>query len=346
MESATIDSLDKSPVLEIDLLAMLRQRWPLILAGTFAGLFLAALYQVTAVKMYESQVEILVGQRSSEVTNNGTLNGANVSGDAIQEDQLATHMRLFVSRRRLAEAIERENLGDLDSFKAAKEWGTSGIDHILDHIEVQRGGDGSSREAMVLRAFYRDSNPEHAALVLNAIYESYREYAESHGQNSTKQAVDLMEAARKTHELELAQADQEYRDFVQSVPVLIDGEGVKDVHQNRLAKLEEEMNLVSSSLAESRSRLEVIQNYKDSRGASILANIDHLALLSQKEVERLKFFLDMTRGEVQSEAFQADQPVREEAAKVQYNRLLQLIQKERTMSDSFGPGHPLSLIHI
>jgi len=341
MEVAPVDSSDKSKVVEIDLLGLLRQRWPLILTGTLAGLFLAAFYYATAERMYESEVEILVGQRSSEVTNNGTLNGANASGDSIQEDQLATHMRLFISRRRLADAIKRANLDQLDSFRAAARRGTSGIDHILEYIEVLRGGDGSSRDAMVLRASYRDPNPEHAALVLSAIYESYRDYAESRGQNSTEQAVELMEAARNSHEQELAEADQQYRDFVQSVPVLIDGEGIKDVHQERLTKLQEEMNSVSTSLAESQSRLEVIEAYLASRNPDELAKIDHLSLLSQKEVERLKFFLDMTRGEVQSEAFQADQPLRQEAAKVQYNRLLQLIQKERSMSDSFGPGHPL-----
>lgn len=343
MEPGTIDLAEKSPVLEIDLLAMLRQRWLLILAGIFAGVFLAALYHVTAERKYESHVEILVGQRSSEVTNNGTLNGANASGDNIQEDQLATHIRLLVSRRRLAGAIKKGSLGDLDSFKQAAQSGQSGIDHILDHIEVLRGGDGSSRDAMVLRASFQDSSPEDAATVLSAIYESYRDYAESHGQNSTKQAVELMEEARQLHEKELGVADQEYREFVQSVPVLIDGDGVKDVHQDRLANLEKELNIVSTSLAESRSRLEVIQTYMVGRneGDKGNANIDHLSLLSQKEVERLKLFLDMTRGEVQSEAFQADQPMREEAAKAQYNRLLDLIQKERSLGDTFGPGHPL-----
>ncbi len=49
----------------------------------------------------------------------------------------------------------------------------------------------------------------------------------------------------------------------------------------------------------------------------------------------------MTRGENKSEAFQAEQPVRQEAARVQYNRLLELIQKEQALRDSFGDSHPL-----
>lgn len=332
-------SKQKAPVVEINPVEMLRRRWPQIFFGLFVGLALSAIYYAVTPPIYESEIEILVGQRSSEVTNNGTISGANASGDAIQEDQLATHLRLFVSRRLLSETIKSKDLAKLDSFKKASENGCNPIDHIIKHIEVQSGGEGSARNAMVLRACYRDPDPEHAAIVLNAIYESYRDYVESHGQNSTKQAVDLIEQARKTHEQELDTADLEYRAFVKSVPVLIDGANVQDIHKDRLAKLETELSKVTTSLAESRSRLEVIESHLSSRIGNE-DSIDHLALLSQTEVNRLKLFLDMARGGSQSEAFQAEQPIRQEVARTQYNRLLTLLQKERTMSDAFGSEHP------
>ncbi|QDT06016.1 Tyrosine-protein kinase YwqD [Rubripirellula lacrimiformis] len=341
MESSVSESASKATVIEINLLGMLRRRWPHIAFGIFVGLSLAGFYYFSTDRMYESKIEILVGQRSSEVTNNGTITGANASGDNIQEDQLATHLRLFVGRRMLAEAIQKGNLDQLASFQQVVANGGSVIDHILKNIEVNRGGEGSARDAMVLRASYRDTNPEDAAIVLSAIYDSYRDYVESHGHNSTEQAVELMEKARETHELELATADREYREFVTSVPVLIEGSTVQDVHKDRLENLEAELNIVTTSLAESRSRLEVIKSYLATRDSSKINSMDHLALLSQKEVERLKLFLDVTRGETQSEAFQAEQPIRQEVAKAQYNRMLDLIQKERGFSDAFGAGHPL-----
>lgn len=342
MESAASDQNGKASVIEINLFSMLRRRWPHLMFGLIVGISLAAFYYVSTDRKYESHIEILVGQRSSEVTNNGTITGANASGDNIQEDQLATHLRLFVGRRMLAEAIKKGNLEELASFRAASEKsGKNPIDHILENIEVDRGGEGNARDAMVLRATYRDTRPEDAALVLSAIYESYRDYVESHGANSTEQAVELIDEARKTHEIELAMADREYREFVTSVPVLIEGSVVQDVHKDRLANLESELNVVTTSLAESRSRLEVIKNYLADRDSTQINNMDHLALLSQKEVERLKLFLDVTRGEAQSEAFQAEQPIRQEVAKAQYNRLLDLIQKERALSEAFGAGHPL-----
>ena len=341
MASSTNGSGQMGPSIEIDLLGMIRRRWSHLVFGVAVGVSLAALYYCSTTPTYESNIEILVGQRSSELTNRGTMSGANASGEAIQEDQLATHMRLFAGRRLVAKAIDVGNLRQVDSIEQAANNGSNLIDHILDNLEVQRGGEGSASDAMVLRATYQDTDPEDAALILAALYESYREYVESHGENSSKQAVQLIEDARETHEAELANADQEYREFVQAVPVLMEGDKIQDIHKDRLARIETELNEVRSSLSENESRLQVIESYRDSNGDRDVEQMDHLALLSQKEVERLKLFLDMSRGHSQSEAFQAEQPMRAEVARAQYNRLLDLIQKEIALSDAYGPGHPL-----
>ncbi len=329
--------------LQINLFATLRKRWEYVVFGTLLGVGLAALYVYTTVPLYQSEIEILVGQRSSELTNSGTITGANASGDAIQEDQLATHMRLITSRLLLAEAVKTNKLAELASFKDAATKGDSAIDHIIKHLTVHHGGEGTSRDAMVLRASFRDPNPEDAAAILAAIFESYRSYVESHGEDSSQQAVQLIEEARQTHETELALANEEYLAFLQSVRALIDGDKVQDIHKERMTKLETELNMVRNTLAEQQSRLEVINNFYSNHEPkeNEKSEISFLALLSQKEVERLKLFLEMTREETQSEAFQAEQPIRAEAARVNFNRLLELIQKEQALKDAFGASHPL-----
>ena len=341
MVSTKEESTAKSLAIEIDLIGMIRRRWTHILFGVVIGVAISAMYYFSATPMYESNVEILVGQRSSELTNRGTITGSTTSGEGIGEDQLATHMRLFVARKVLAQAIQLGKLNDLESFRIARDNGQSLVDLIVENIEVERGGEGSAEDAMVLRVFYRASEPEDAAKVLIAVFESYKAYLDSQDQDSSKLAVELIEAARETHERELDEADKEYRMYVASVPVLLEGDKVRDVHKERLADMEGELNRVRSSLAESSSRLQVIENAAQSRGTGAVEDTVHLALLSQKEVERLKFFLDMTRGGAQSEAFQAAQPMRQEVAKAHYNRLLDLIQKEKALSDTFGDGHPL-----
>lgn len=326
---------------DIDLLGMLSRRWGLILLGLIVGLSLAAFYQYSMTPIYEADIEILVGQRTSELATNGTVNTANASGDSIQEDQLATHMRLIASRRILNEAVEEDNLNELASFRAAKEKGMSAVDHILANLKVRRGGEGTAKEAMVLMGAFSDPSAEDAAKVLKSIYKSYAKYVQSQSRSTSDEAVALIMEAQKNHEQELAEADLDYRTFVSSVPALLEGDKFSDIHKERLSKLETELNEVRSLLAESKARREMIKNYLDTRDNDQIEQIDQLALLSQKEVERLKFFLDMTRGEAQSEAFQADQPVRQEMAKAQYNRLLDLLQEERTLEAEFGSEHPM-----
>ncbi len=114
---------------------------------------------------------------------------------------------------------------------------------------------------MVLRASFSSTHSEDAAKVLNAIYEGYRDYVESHSQNTSEQAVDLIKAASVTHEQELLNADKEYRAFIKSVPALIDGDQLKDIHSERVNKLEISLDLVRNQLAEQKSRLEVIETY-------------------------------------------------------------------------------------
>ena len=326
---------------EIDPLGMIKRRWRLLAFGMIVGTLLSGLYYKTATRQYRSSIEVLVGQRSSEMTSRGTIGGATAGGQGIGDDQLATHMRLFVARKVLSQAIKMGELTQFRSFKSVQSAGGSMVDHILEHIEVERGGEGSAEDAMVLRVLYRAGDPEESALVLSSIYNSYKAYIDSQDQDSSKLAVELIDAARKTHERELHEADETYRSYVASVAVLLEGDKVRDVHKERLANMEKELNEVRSSLAESSSRLQVIQSALESDDDAVSADMGQLALLSQKEVERLKFFLEMARGGARSEAFQAQQPMRQEVAKAHYNRLLDLIQKERALSDSFGPGHPL-----
>lgn len=326
---------------ELDILGMLRRRWHHLVLGVVVGLGFALLYQYATTPVYESRIEILVGQRSSEMASSGTMSNAQASGDVIHEDQLATHMRLFVSRKIVGDALASPSLQNIASLTAVTKLGGNPVDLIIDNLEVSRGGEGAAENAMVLSATYRDPNAEDAVAILSAVYASYQSYVESHSQSTSREAAELIEAARLENERELATADQEYRSFIQTVPVLLEGERVRDVHKSRLDQLELELNGVRTSLAEAKSRLDVINQYVISNGNASIDDLNNLALLSQKEVERLKLFLDMTRGETQSEAFQAEQPLRAEAARAQYSRLLDLLQKERTLVEVYGASHPL-----
>lgn len=340
MQTSSADAASPKSSTEIDVLAMLRRRWFHLASGTGVGIALGLLFFYATTPMYESKVEILVGQRSSELATSGSMSNSQASGDVVHEDVLATHMQLFSSRTLVSNAIRLGDLEHIQSVSAAKNRGADPVDWVIEHLEVTHGGTGAAKNAMVLSAKYRDQDATDAARVLSALYKSYEDYVQTHSQSTSREAAELIEEARIENERELVAADAEYRQYIQSVPVLLEGEQVRDVHKTRLEQIERELNDVRSSLAEAKSRLNVIGKFVGEHGVTG-DDLDKLALLSEKDVTRLKLFLDMTRGEAQSDAFQADQPARVEAAKAQYSRLLDLLQKERTLHDVYGASHPM-----
>ncbi len=98
-----IEARDSS--LHLNIYAALKRRWEYVLVGVSLGIASRCSYQFTTVPTFESDIEILVGQRSSELTNSGTITGSSASGDSIHEDLLATHMRLLTGRKLLGEIV-------------------------------------------------------------------------------------------------------------------------------------------------------------------------------------------------------------------------------------------------
>ncbi len=333
----------QGPTIDLDVVGILRRRLKHIIFGICLGAVMGLAYYYCTTPMYESELEILVGQRSSEMTSRGTADDSYASGATIQEDILATHLDILTSKRVLASAIEEGNLSELYSFRKAADNSISPVQHILNRLEVGRGGDGPVADANVLTARYSDQRPDDAKKVLDAIYAAYENYVKGQWSNHSKEAADLIQKAQLTHEKELATADKEYRLFMQSVPVLVEGDQMRDVHHDRLKALETELGDVRSQIADALSRTDVIENYMVDLTRTKTTDLDRLALLSQNEVQRLKLFMEMTRGDFHDQEFVAQQPIRNEAAKAQYNRLLDLYQKQRKLSEDYGPNHPTVL---
>ena len=340
-ESTPSSSAVTSAVRQVDLIDAVRKRWRLIATAGALGVAVAALYCQTAVRRYQSNIEVLVGRRSSETTTTGTVSG-NANGDNLHHDELATHLRLFAAPKVLEAAIRDGELAAFPGFEATRAAGGSMVDYLAKNLTVDRGGEGGSVGAMVLTAAFESNDPEEAAAVLSAVYGSYRDYTSNQGDDDAGLAVELIESAGRVHEQELRQAEARYQAFVAEMPVLLGGPDPDEIHRERLTKLETELSAVRSKVSEAKSRLQVIES-QASRGdnAGDATDLGRLALLSQKEMDRLRFFLDVSRGGTNTQAFQAEQPLRAEAARANYNRLLDLIQKEQSFTETFGEGHPM-----
>ena len=136
--------------IDIDLLGWFRRRWRHLTLGLVVGIGTALLYQFSVQPVFESKIEILIGQRTSELTTSGSVSNANASGDSIQDDQLATHIKLFTSRKIISDAVDRMDLNQLDSLASVVARQGNPVDGILGNLEVERGGSGAARSAMVI----------------------------------------------------------------------------------------------------------------------------------------------------------------------------------------------------
>lgn len=325
--------------LEINLFDILKRRYLLILMGVLLGGALAALYVAVTKPVYESEISILVGQRSSELATSGTSK-LDRSGSAVHEEVLSTHMELFASQRILSDAVERADLASLPSFQPPPGEPLNPVEHIQENLEVTKGGEGVAKNATILKATYRATNADDAVVVLNAIFDSYKDYVDAQSRSVGEDAATLIAEAQKRNEQELRAADAAYREFIASVPALLQGGELNEIHRMRVNDIEKELSEVRSNLGKTKSRLEVVTEYLDDKEHQELSDIERLSLLSEKEVTRLKLFLDMTRGETQSEQFAALQPVRQEKARAEYTRMLDLLMREKNLAESYGEEHP------
>jgi polysaccharide biosynthesis transport protein len=330
-----------TPIFELDLLGLLRRRYKHIILGLGLGLIGALTYFFVTTPLYESNMEILVAQRSSEMTTRGT-NEANNASASLQDDVLSTHIDILTSDRILEDAIAIGGLTEkIDRLGDAVKRGDRASSMMRGNLVVKRGGHGTVKDANVISATYTDANPDEAALILDAIYQAYKAYVKEHSQNNSEEAAKLIQEAQVLQEKELANADLAYRDFISSVPVFVEGNQIREMHRDRLARLESELNLVRGEIATTRAREDVISAYMENKELDEVTDIERLALLSEKEVQRLKFFMDISRGgSERKEDFAASMPIRAQTASAQFNRLLDLYQRQRQLAEEFGPGHP------
>ena len=318
------DELD----IDLDLVGILQRRYAHIALGLFIGVTLAAVFYFQQTPIYESELSVLVGQRTSELTSTGT--GNSVERATVQDEILSTHMELFASRRILEDARAR---GRLDLT----------FEDLTENLEVTKGGEGLAKNASVLKAAYRDPDPQLAADVLQAIYDCYLSYIEEKSQNVGKEAATLIADSLVQSEDALKIADRDYREFIADIPALItsDSNGIKDVHAARLATVELELSTVRQSLAQARSRLTAVRDFARTKKTEELTDVDVMTLISQEEAQRLLAVVNVNNAKYKyTSEEQLSRDTSRVSADVEYRKLLDLISKREQLKSSVGVGHP------
>lgn len=326
--------------LSIDLAGIIKRRKGFLALGLILGIAAAVTYHLITPPTYRAEMEILVGQKSGSVASGASSGGADADASQAEEDVLSTQIQLFTSRKILSAAIKLGELNRLKSFKKAANDKISAIDFIRDNLTVTKGGDGVARDAHTLKATYTDTDSADCAFVLRSIFSEYEKYLKKHFEGTSDLAIEALSRSSNDNAKSVLAAEDQLTLFMRSTDLLWDGEKTTNIHKERLASIETSLSGLDESLAESTSRLAVIQEFMAKSKVADISDMDRLSLLSEKEVGRLKLMFEVTKGDSASEAFQAEQPIRQQTAEAEYDQYLKLVMKEKRLLEQFSSGHP------
>ncbi|OYP34111.1 GumC family protein [Rhodopirellula sp. MGV] len=310
---------------DIDVVGILRRRYHLIALGLLVGATLATIFYVKQKPVYQSSLAVLVGQRSSQLATTG-VREASDNAVTIQDKILSTHIALMTSPKVLGQAADEHDLG-----KSAGE--------IAGKLSVGKDG-----EASILRATYQDGNPEVAAKVLEAVFETYFDYVETRSQSVGSEAAELIANAQAKNEEELRAADKAYRDFVASVPALVLSGG--NIQRDRLTAIEAELNTIRRTIAEIETRRQKISSSVKGQRPEELTDAQLATLLSKEDISRLQMFMDFAEGrsKVEEKALTEEErmalALERQAQQEEFRRLMALTTRRDVMRATFGDSHP------
>ncbi len=323
---------------DYDFFGILNRRKGLIVASAIFGLIIAAGYYVFMPPRYESSAQILLMQNESATM--ATEINKKSSQDSISEDLLATHMSMIQSRRIIGEALKNANLEQLPSLVSEIEDDGTPIPYIIDNLYVTRGGSGSARGARVLSLGFRHSNAQDSQSVVKAILSEYKNFVSSKFQDINKEAYNLINKARLEMEADIDDLSKKYRDFRSNSPILASEPGRANIYSIRYEELSSELSTLVSAIDESTGRLELVKSQLRMLEGTGAHELEKLALIDDRNAERLGILVTVERGESQTASFQALMPERAAGANTEYSTLLMLKGQLRKAINEFGAKHP------
>ncbi len=204
---------------------VLDHKW-VVLLGLLLGGGLGYLYYLQQEPVYKSSARVLVIAKYRNPLPVQSIEGQQL----FYEDYLATHIRLIRSPVIVSRAVQRGNLGALPSF-AGKGDPTGGI---VSHLEVQR-----EERTNILSLSYSGPVAEDCAAVLNAVLDSYEEFLGQTYHDVSQETVEDCARAKDELKKELEEKEREYVEFLRTAPLIWNGQEGANVHQQRLATIEQ-----------------------------------------------------------------------------------------------------------
>ena len=323
----------------LDIWGLIQRRKGLLIFGVVAGLALAGLYYSQATPIYKSEAKILVMPRDRNLPTQDTKTVGEFQTRSVTQDILSTHVELFSSPRIVDAAVKKYKLASLPSVSQQKD----PTAYIKLNLSVSKGGGGQTKDAQILGASFMGPSPDDCAKILDALVASYQDFLGETFQDTSEEAVKLISQAKADLGRELEQQEKEYQAFRETAPLLFlqKGDQSANVDAQRLAQIENSLAEARLSYAETKSRLDVIEEALKKSSGDSLTELEKISLLGNNDVQRISLLLSVARGEnFYSADFQAKLPARQASAQAEHEKLLSLLLRERELLQDYGPDHP------
>jgi capsular exopolysaccharide synthesis family protein len=334
-----ISSLSVGDIGFIELLQVASRHWLLLAGGLLLGWGAAVAYYFLAPAQYESTAQILVMRKDPRLATGG-VQGAREEESKVSEDLLATHMQVVQSKRIVFQSLERDGLDQLASIHAQLSTDETPTDYVIDNLLVSRGGTGQAKSAHVLNIAFRHSSDEECRRIVHSIVQTYQSFLAEKFQDVNKEAAELIDRAQNQLRDELRIAEANYQTFREKTPLLFNGDQVTNIHRARYDQIQQELSDLEVMSTEARSRLEVVERAVREQEINGATNLERLALIDEKNTQRIGILVSVDKGEADTAEFQSRQPERMASANAEYSELLALLAKERTLLEDYGPNHP------
>ena len=317
----------------IDVLEVLRRRWPIVVSVATICCGLAVAYWYVTPPTYESEAQILIMKKDPGLASTGTQN--NRESSQMSEDILSTHMQIFQGKRNVAMALRDNDLENLPSIQENLGDDETPVDYVIDHLDVTRGGTGQAKTAHVLNVAYRNESAADSQRVVEALVARYQTFVKEKFEDVNQEAAELIARVRMELEDELVRSEDALVEMRKNAPLLWNGDESTNIHRLRFEQIQQELSTLRLEAAGEKARLQIVQQAQDGDNTARTSILQELALIDDRSLTRLGVFAEVFKSHAESEA-----PFVVQTAQTETQSLLALIAKEQTLRQDFGPNHP------
>lgn len=301
-----------------------RRKW-LVVLGILVGSGMGYLYYAKAEKVYESVAELLIEDRRPQLPMTNRSDAELGSADLVRRDALATQMRVISSQKVIEDAVGVKRLDTLPSF--ARDSSALTTATIMDHLEVVMGGPDTARDANVLFVALRGADPADCKKALDAILESYDRFLATKYQESSVDALTLIQEAWKDLGEDREKLDAEYLKFLQDSPLVWRQKSGESIHEARLLEIDAERAKLDLNLVNRTSDLKALEGALE-QGAN-------------REALTVAAYLGMPVGTRWFDSPQEEKVAQVEKQRDKLNELLfPLLLQEQLLRQDYGDDHP------